>query len=203
MRPLKYLYFKLWNFRFRFLYQVARRNQQLQDELGQYTLALFSEMDKGCTGVHTFLAPLPGYARESGFDACIEAPVVVVVHINGTPALGMSVEFFRNTLSIRQLQGQKGFACPESLKNWPKLFVEACMGAAIECGIKRLRLYRADQDLFYKEPHFSDPAEASPEAIESIRRRMRRRYDGTARQMGFVMHERWGELINPTLSALS
>ncbi|HVX90722.1 MAG TPA: hypothetical protein VHC20_03750 [Candidatus Paceibacterota bacterium] len=124
---------------------------------------------------------------------CSEAPIIFSVYLGGFPAFMLGGEFRGDVFCIRQLQGALGVAIPPELKHWPRLLVEACMESAEQYGIPEIRLYRAHQTLFYRMPVFEGP----PQAISAYRQRMRRRYDGTARQLGFTMKRDWGEWKNP------
>lgn len=145
----------------------------------------------------------PGYGLGESSDIAKtlfwEAPLAIAVWSKDGPVAGMAVEFRRNALCIRQLQGVSGASFPPECRDWPKRFVRACTSLARQAGIKHVRLYRADQSLFYFFPDAAASEGQSPsEALENHRARMRRRYDGTARQLRMHMTERWGEWSHPT-----
>lgn len=132
-----------------------------------------------------------------------EAPLAIALWTKDGPAAGMSVEFRGDTLCIRQLQGVSEVTLTPRERDWPKAFIRGCISFARWTGVKHIRLYRANQSLFYYFPDFSNvPPEKLEEAEEGHRARMRRRYDGTARQLGFVMKPKWGEWTNPKLARL-
>ena len=130
-----------------------------------------------------------------------EAPLAITAWTSEGPAFGMGIEFRSDALCIRQLQGVGGTHLPEELKQWPKIFVSGCLRFARRAGIKHVRLYRADQSLFYYWPMLRQDGtgDAAADALKDHQRRMRRRYDGTARQLGLAMKNRWGEWTHPAV----
>jgi hypothetical protein len=127
-----------------------------------------------------------------------EAPLTFTLWGKDGPVAGMAVEFRPNALCIRQLQGVAGTSLSPQERDWPKKFVQACISLALWTGIRYVRVYRADQSLFYHFPDFSRKTIEDISAAEKKHReRMRRRYDGTARQLGFVMKRKWGEWTHP------
>ena len=122
-----------------------------------------------------------------------EAPLAIAVWTNQGPTIGIGLEVRGRVLCVRQLQGVAGVQIPESLKKWPQLFVQTCIDFAERTRtFGEVRLYKADQSLYYKYPDIRvGEDESLAEAIRSHQKRMRRRYDGTARQLGFEKCSRW------------
>jgi hypothetical protein len=121
-----------------------------------------------------------------------EAPLGIAVWTEEGPLVGMAVEFRGDALCIRQLQGVAGARIPKSLLHWPRLFVEACISCAEGVGMREVRIYKADQSLFYYFPTMQlKEGEDSREATRAHRKRMRRRYEGTARQLSFCERSNW------------
>lgn len=149
--------------------------------------------------VQSSIIPKPGYARELPSSICWEAPIVVVLQKNAQPCFGIGLELTRNCIHIRQLQGERGLHLHEAFRDWPRRCVEAVLTYAKEAPhIDQVRLYRAHTDLFYDEPYVAGGGPPDPKTIATIRKRMRRRYDGTARQLGFTMRKDWGEFDTRT-----
>ncbi|MDB5264484.1 MAG: hypothetical protein JWN64_55 [Parcubacteria group bacterium] len=138
-----------------------------------------------------------GYSEVEDAKIYWEAPLAFTIWSDKGPLFALAVEFWNDTLCIRQLQGVGGASIPEDLRHWPNMFVEACCLFARKANFKRVRLYRANQSLFYAYPDVSKvPLEKQIEEVSAIRKRMTRRYDYTAEQAGFVMMPRWGEWTN-------
>jgi hypothetical protein len=123
------------------------------------------------------------------------------------PMFAMALEIRKGFLCVRQLQGVPGRPVPSDLRDWPRRFVQVAMRFARLAGLKGVRLYRAHTCAFYQRPYFEDPPpmdeSQSVEYLKEFRRRMRRRYDGTARQLGFVLNKDYGEWLCPPRSARS
>jgi hypothetical protein len=145
----------------------------------------------------------PGYGLGESTDdnptLYWEAPLALTIWSrDDKPMAGLAVEFRRNALCIRQLQGVAGIRFPPDASDWPRKFVKACISFARWTGIKHVRVYRADQSLFYWLPVGAIPKGVTiAEYEDKHRTRMRRRYDGTARQIGMEMRDRWGEWTHP------
>lgn len=169
------------------LHKVVARTFRRQTAMVRVTGALYYRRGYG-------IGESPGETRTLYW----EAPLTFTVWRDGKPLCGMALELRRNALCIRQLQGVAGVRFPEELRNWPRLFVLACVRFARLVGIKHVRLYRAHTSLFYEYP-IIDADEGHPyeEAVRLHQVRMRRRYDGTARQLGFKIMEDWGEWTHP------
>lgn len=135
-----------------------------------------------------------GYSEVEDGKIYWEAPLGITVWTKDGPAVALAVEFWNDTLCIRQLQGTANTWIPADMREWPSLFVSACELFVKHSGFKCLRLYRADQSLFY---HFPDVSKVPKEKVDAtrvaIQGRMVRRYEGTAEKMGFEMKRRWGE----------
>ncbi|MES2931847.1 MAG: hypothetical protein V4682_04120 [Patescibacteria group bacterium] len=115
------------------------------------------------------------------------------------PLFAMAMEIRKGFLCIRQLQGVPDRPTPPDLRDWPKRFVQVAMRFARLTGLKGVRLYRAHTCRFYRWPYFADLPDMDEagltEYLKEYRQRMRRRYDGTARQMGFTMKKDYGEWL--------
>ncbi len=187
---------------FFFLYPVALRRTREISSLAACVEQIFRERTSLFSRVGWNIRSTPGFGVQANGDrdpTCWETPVGITVYIAGKPALVMGVEFHGATLCVRQLQGIAGTKLDKNLQDWPKLFVQACTEFALASGIKRVRIYRADQGLFYHFPAniVRCNGETLREAKKSLRQRMRRRYDGTARQLHFIMKRSYGEWTNP------
>lgn len=111
----------------------------------------------------------------------------------------MAVEIKEGFVCIRQLQGVKGEHFNGALQQWPVLCVEACIAFAQRQKLKGVRIYRADQSLFYKYPLLDlspeTPVEEFRKKVSMHQEKMRRRYDGLAESLGFTMKKKYGELV--------
>lgn len=123
-----------------------------------------------------------------------EAPLGIAIWAKEGPLVGMAVEFRGDALCIRQMQGVSGAKIPPELKMWPRMFVQAC----IECvreepTLREVRVYKADNSLCFLFPE----GMTSNQAVLAHQQRMQRRYEGTARQMGFTKKEKWYSWVKP------
>jgi len=186
---------------FFFSREAAKREEEVHS-LTKFVGRAFQSRSPFFTGAGWSRYGAPGYGQGEKFRICWEATVGITVWLAKEPAIGMGVEFRGKTLCIRQLQGVAGANLKE-MGPWPRTFVSACLAFAKENGLKRVRLYRADQGLFYRYPDLKPrDGQTYREAVKEHQRRMRRRYDGTARQMRFKMKRRWGEWANPNYARL-
>lgn len=194
----RYWRFFMGALRFRRSYRMALTKGDDIRVLRVCIMDAFMARTRREVAIETGLMRHPAYEAEDETTICWEAPVVFILHVDGTPALGMSLEFGEDFVSIRQLQGTRGFSVPDELKQWPRIFVEACIEYARLRGLNAVRLYRAHTDLFYEKPYVLVPEGPEAEALRTkIRARMVRRYDGTAKKMGLIVLADWAEWQNP------
>jgi hypothetical protein len=143
-------------------------------------------------------------AREGPYCGVhFDAPIVVVVTLDGTPAFGMAFELSGKDLRIRQLHGVRGTSFRgryHALRRWPRLFVQACQDLAIACGYKRVMVVRSHRSYSWPRNHRKD----SPRTQEGIREdrelrlRLMKRLDETAKSIdGFEMGTKWWIWQNP------
>jgi hypothetical protein len=139
----------------------------------------------------------PGYGYAELFEGhntlYWEAPLTITVWTKSGPTLGLGLEVWNGTLRVRQLQGVLGVQIPESLRKWPQQLVQACVEFADATSTYReVRIYKADQSLFYKHPDLKvGEDEEYDDVLRAHQQRMRRRYDGTARQLKFAERSHW------------
>ena len=194
------LYLNIYSFRLRF-YVLAHIANARSEELQLLTMCVgreFRNATKEFSGIEWRIQAAPGYdadavgRRISGI--CWEAPATIVVYVNKKPLVGMGVEFRGSNLCIRQLQGVPSASIPASLQKWPAMFVTGAMNFLLNTEKYHVvRLYAADQRFSYKNPVFDDdrPTEHVYEKrTAELRQRLRRRYDGTAKQLGFTKRSR-------------
>ncbi len=187
---------------FFFLYPIVNKRLGEINSLAMFAGKVFGERTRTFSAVSWSTQKAPGFAvKANGYrdPMCWETPAGIIIHLAGKPALAMGVELHGSTLCVRQLQGVAGIRLNKNLQDWPKLFILACVEFAQVFGIKRVRIYRANQGLFYHFPAniVKRDGETLCEALQAYRQRMRRRYDGTARQLHFNMKRRYGEWTNP------
>lgn len=192
---LKRIRFLRHRIRLWFLYHVARCQEEDINIISSQVFTALLKHGQAVNKVGWFLFLAPGYNREIS-PICWETPVAIIIWINDQPAFGIGLELWRNRINIRQLHGVAGTSIPGEFKPWPKICVKAILCAAEIIGAKTVRLYRAHADLFYQDPFIEQipSGKSREEIVADIRRRMRRRYDGTARQLGFNMLPDWGEV---------
>ncbi len=179
-----------------YLCPVARRRNEDCEALAAYIGCLFKEKTKTFTAISHGIYPKPGHGSLENFLICWEAPIAITVWLNDEPVLGLGVEFRGNILCIRQLQGATGVRLPRTLYLWPRIFIQGCFEFAADAGIKSVRLYRAHTSLAYEHPSV-EPREGQTreEAKREVQKRMRKRYDDTATELGFTMKKHWGERL--------
>ncbi len=108
-----------------------------------------------------------------------DAPIRFGLWHKGKPIAGMAVEMTLFGIYIRQLQGVSKAAIPAELIAWPLVLTEGCMSFAREQGMSYVRLGLVD-----RTRHFES---------KNLRKRLIRRYDGTARKANMKMHPQFGE----------
>lgn len=149
-------------------------------------------------GLSMTLGWTPGYSEIEHRAICWEAPMGLAVWIDGRPAFGVGLEFYANTIRIRQLQGVKGVKVPYALRDWPKRLVKALRRFALLSGMRGVYIGRAHMSLFFHMPHLGVLDGEDPKAaLERHQNRMRMRYDETAKSLGFELFQDWGVWHNP------
>lgn len=185
-------------FRYLRIYLASELQQEFVDTLN--TLIGIAFIDRGapvsaCSRV--FNCGI-GHGLNDNRTICWEAPIGITVWLSGEPACAIGFELEGDTLCIKQLHGVSGAKDLRDIPDWPKLLVRCCMAMAEEAGLAGVRLTRANQTLFYKRPLFKTANGLTcVERRKQHRQRMRRRYDGTARQLGFTMNRQYSEWKNP------
>ena len=182
---------------------VAPRTAELRD-LSLWVLSIFK-------AASPLLVSQVGYTiyKRVGYDSaqdyegertiCWEASVGILVYLADRPGLAMGIELMGDSVTVRQLQGVKGLRLNKNLQDWPRYFLGACMEFVLEReDIRYLRVLRAHRQVFYKAPIVRPrPGKTYKEVVEEHTRRMRRRYDGTARQLGFKKTKKYYVWENP------
>lgn len=126
-----------------------------------------------------------------------DAPIVVVIMYhdengNRKEACGMSLYIENNALHIKQLQGGKSVTFPRKFKVWPQLFLKSCIAFARGSRFDRVYLAKAEALYTYRWPELGpNGIPRSRESIEDHRKRMKLRYDETARICGFESEGNW------------
>lgn len=150
----------------------------------------------GATGMSWVENSNPGYGDMENRAICWETPTGFVLWFKEKPLIAVGLEFGHKTLSIRQLQGVKGSAIPEAIRDWPLRLIRALVRYARLTGFESVRVYRAHTSTFYTFPDLD--IDLGPEYYalrEKLRERLRLRYDGTARRAGFTKHADYYELV--------
>ena len=184
-----------------FLFRSMFREPHIASAIIETAEAIFKENGE-IARVTGLIYRRRGYGEESSdgnLTLYWEAPFAITVWLGDKPALGMSIEWSDGFIYIRQLQGVKGVRLVEEFREWPQLFIKACLEAAERGGLRGVRIYQANQSLFYRYPSLDIQNDANEETQNKIllehQKRMRRRYDGTARQMGFNKKKRFYEML--------
>ncbi|MDE2071133.1 MAG: hypothetical protein KGI70_00125 [Patescibacteria group bacterium] len=191
-------------------YIMSRLTSRRSDEVEALACLVgqcFHEEIGGPVGVRWAIMGRSGYETSVAgvitHPICWEAPAGITVFVGKpqTPICGLGVELLGNVLSIRQMQGVFGIQTRGGISQWPKFLVYGCMEFAHRHRFV-LRLYGADQGMFYYRPDIQTKnIVAYKRERDEHRRRMRRRYDGTARQLGFVKKKRYWEWRSPEARA--
>jgi hypothetical protein len=114
-------------------------------------------------------------------------------------ALCFSMVFIGKTLHIKQIQGVSGTDVPSELREWPKMFIEACRTFARQEGLHEVRVARADSLFSYQTPGLN-PAllpVSRERALTQIRKNMELLYDANALELGFVSDHACFKWLNP------
>lgn len=126
-----------------------------------------------------------------------DAPIVVVItyhdkHGTQKEACGMSLYIENNSLYIQQLQGGKLVTFPRRFKVWPQLFLKSCIAFAQAAKFDQVCIAKAETLYTYRWPGLGPKGiPRSQQSIEDHRKRMRLRYDGTARVCDFKSEDSW------------
>jgi hypothetical protein len=114
-------------------------------------------------------------------------------------ALCFSVSLIRDTLNIRQIQGVSGTDVPNELREWPKVFMEACRTFARQEALKGVSVPRADSLYSYHAPYLNPDLlpHSRENALRQIRKNMELLYDANALELGFVSDGVWFKWLNP------
>jgi hypothetical protein len=133
-----------------------------------------------------------------------DAPIVVMVTLDATPAFGMAFEVRGKDLRIRQLHGVRGISFRgryNALRPWPRLFVHACQDLAMACGYKRVMVVRSHRSYSWPRPSNRNGGPSTPEGVSEnaeLRLRLIKRLDETAKSIdGFEMGTQWWIWRNP------
>lgn len=141
----------------------------------------------------------PGHGPLEERKICWEAPLGITFWSDEGPVFAAAFELHWSGFYIRQLQGVSGVVIPEDLRDWPRRLVSECLSFSRRAGMAEMRLCRAHTSLFYRFPYFGTAGgdEAYEVQAAKHRQRMRRRYDGTARQLGLCFVGKWAIWRNP------
>jgi hypothetical protein len=119
-------------------------------------------------------------------------------------ALCFSIYLVGDTLNIKQIQGLPRTDVPNELREWPKVFMEACRTFARQEILKGVRVPRADSLYSYHTPTLNPELlpDSRERALEQIRKNMRLLYDANALALGFVSDGVWFKWLNPNSAQL-
>ena len=109
------------------------------------------------SGIGWSITKRPGYeTRPDGTrgSICWEAPIAITIFSDGVPVCGVGIEFVGEVLRIRQMQGVRGVRFEKYARYWPRFVAEAAKAYAEEGWVKTVRIYRADQSLFFNQPEY-------------------------------------------------
>jgi hypothetical protein len=113
-------------------------------------------------------------------------------------ALCMSLYVIKDGLYIKQLQGVSHTDAPSELREWPRMFIEACRNFAQQQAFKAVRVPRADSLYSYHNPHVTGDLtpDSRERAIKKVRQSMKLLYDANALRLGFVTDGDWFKWTN-------
>lgn len=201
-------YFPRW-LRHRMMYRVALEQEQECRNLATDVAIVFKNVPgfESRVQVSLGLAPEAGYLVDANGKSaiCWETPICITITIDGKETFGLGVELSHKTLCIRQMQGVKGVLPPTNMYMWPCVMVQACLHFAITEKLDEVRIYRAEESWFFRHPDVverpdGDTTSTVAEREHAVRLRMLRRYNGTARKMGFKRTKRYFTLHSPFFS---
>jgi hypothetical protein len=113
-------------------------------------------------------------------------------------ALCMSLYVIKDNIYIKQLQGVSPTDAPSALREWPKMFIQACQDFTRQQAFKTVRVAKADYLYSYHNPYtnvYLSP-HCRERAIKQIRQNMELLYDASAAQLGFVSDGNWFKWTN-------
>lgn len=196
--------FSIQRLKFYVLSRIAHQHIDRMTSLAICVSAPFSSASSLFSGVRWVIVPGMGYGISpdgTRDPICWEAPTCLSILLAGEQVFGLGVELRGAVLSVRQLQGVRGRSYPHNLKKWPQMLVLGCIKFAELEGFKEVRVYKADQGMFYEYPEIEAADQKEwQEKVAEHQRRMRRRYDGTARQLKFEEMEKYWRWVNPHYS---
>jgi hypothetical protein len=126
-----------------------------------------------------------------------DAPIVVVIMYHDEQghqkeACGMSLYLENNSLYILQLQGGKLVKFPRRFKVWPQLFLKSCIAFAQAANFDQVCVAKAETLYTYRWPDLGpNGIPRSQQSIDDHRKRMKLRYDETARVCDFKSEDDW------------
>jgi hypothetical protein len=178
------------------LCEIGKKRMKEVDTLLRYIgFPIRARCKKEFTGIQRAFFAGMGYPTENGKrigSICWNSPIGITVLLHDKECFGLGIELYGSVLAIRQMQGARGAKIPETLKDWPTLLIEACRNYAEDAKLKEVRVYKADQDLQFKNPFvILRDGQRRKEAVLEHQNRMRRRYDRAASDLGFEKRKRY------------
>lgn len=166
--------------------------------MAPYIASRFKEYP-GFAGISMSIMSSPGHGPVEDYKVCWETPLGFTVRDSEGSCIALGLEFHGGFLCVRQLQGVRGRRIARKYRHWPQILIEIAQDYAIDQGLRGVKVYRAHTSLFYWYPDFGSLEEDKDffAMREDLRIRLRRRYDGTAREMGFVLKKKYGEWLCP------
>jgi hypothetical protein len=136
-----------------------------------------------------------------------DAPITISVFRNKKGkkrhALCMSLYVMKGNIYIKQLQGVSHTDAPSELREWAKMFIQACQEFTRQQAFNTVRVAKADSLYSYHNPGLNVDllSHARERAIKQIRQNMKLLYDANALQLGFVHDGDWFKWTNSELVA--
>jgi hypothetical protein len=136
-----------------------------------------------------------------------DAPITISVFRNKKGkkrhALCMSLYVIKDNIYIKQLQGVSHTDAPSELREWAKMFIQACQEFTQQQAFKAVRVAKADSLYSYHNPGINVGLlpHSRERAIKQIRQNMKLLYDANALQLRFVADGDWFKWTNSELVA--
>jgi hypothetical protein len=115
------------------------------------------------------------------------------------PVFSFSMYLVGDAVNVKQIQGVSRAGVPNELREWPKMFMEACQTFARQEALREVRVPRADSLYSYHTPPLNPKLlpDSRARALERNRSNMQSMYDANALELGFVSDGAWFKWLNP------
>ena len=179
--------------RYRMLAEEAERRAEELDALLEEVGCALMRASPRLTAARRDTSFEAGFGWHENGDmsaVCWDAPVGIIFYVDAAPAFVLGGELEGSVFTIRQLQGVVCAEIPKELRRWPRLIIRGTLQWARDRGIGEVRVVRAHATTYYHQPDIPfRSAETWNIEHDALKRRLRRRYDWTARQEHGTRHD--------------